>query len=273
MLLAPDEPAPVLAFRCDGKSDFVITVDHASARIPRSLRSLGLSDTDLDRHIAWDIGALAVAESVSAALDAPLVAQNYSRLVIDCNRRPGEPAAIPAISECTPIPGNLHLRAAQVSARRREIWEPYHEHLRVLLDERAVAGKRTILIFQHSMTDVFMGVRREMQAAVICGQDRRFAERLLEALRSQPGLIVGDNEPYSGKDQISYSMPHHAESRGLPHAEVEIRQDLIQRPEGVAEWAERMRIALSAAAEAFFAQRSAPAISASMSRVSRGEWG
>ena len=249
-LLAADEPSAVLASRRDGRSAFVIAVDHASRRIPKCLATLGLAQPDLERHIAWDIGALAVAQSVSAALDAPLVAQNYSRLVIDCNRRPGDPASIPTISESTLIPGNLDLPAEQISARQREVFDPYHQHLGALLEERAAAGRRTILIVQHSMTNVFKGVRREMHAAVLYNRDPRFGGCLLEALRSETGLIVGDNEPYSGKEQIGYTLPHHGESRGIPHVEVEIRQDLIQLPSGHAEWSRRMTAALLAAEQA-----------------------
>jgi predicted N-formylglutamate amidohydrolase len=221
-LLAADEPHPVLASRRGGRSAFVIVVDHASRRIPKRLATLGLAQSDLERHIAWDIGALAVAQSVSAALDAPLVAQNYSRLVIDCNRRPGDPTSIPTISESTLIPGNLDLPAEQVSARQREIFEPYHQHLSALLEERAAAGR-----------------------------DRRFADCLLEALRSERELVVGDNEPYSGKQEIGYTLPHHGERRGIPHLEVEIRQDLVQLPSGQAEWSRRMTAALLAADQAF----------------------
>jgi predicted N-formylglutamate amidohydrolase len=250
-LLAADEPHPVLASRRNGRSVFVIAVDHASRRIPKRLATLGLAHSDLERHIAWDIGALAVAHSVSEALDAPLVAQNYSRLVIDCNRRPEDPSSVPTISESTPIPGNLDLSAEQVSTRRREIFEPYHQHLGALLEERAAAGRRTILIVQHSMTNVYKGVRREMHAAVLYNHDGRFARCLMEALRSEPALIVGDNEPYSGKQEIGYTLPHHGESRGIPHVEIEIRQDLIQTPSGQAEWSRRMTTALLAAEEAF----------------------
>jgi len=250
-LLAADEPPPVLASRRNGRSVFVIAVDHASRRIPRSLATLGLAQSDLERHIAWDIGALAVAQHVSAALDAPLVAQNYSRLVIDCNRRPGDPSSIPTISESTPIPGNLHISNEQVSAREREIFEPYHRHLGALLEERAAAGRRTILIVQHSMTNVFKGVRREMHAAVLYNKDARFAQCLLEVLRCEAGLVAGDNQPYSGKDQIGYTLPHHGESRNIPHVEVEIRQDLIQLPAGQIEWSGRMTAALLAAQERF----------------------
>jgi predicted N-formylglutamate amidohydrolase len=250
-LLAPDEPSPVLASRREGRSAFVIAVDHASQRIPRCLATLGLDPADLERHIAWDIGALAVAQSVSAALDAPLVAQNYSRLVIDCNRRFGDATSIPTVSEATVIPGNRALTEEEISARQREIFEPYHRHLAGLLEERAAAGRRTILIVQHSMTNVFLGVRRKMHAAVLYNQDRRFAGCLLEALRSEASLIVGDNEPYSGKEQVGFTLPHHGENRGLPHVEVEIRQDLVQLPSGQAEWSHRMASALLAAEQAF----------------------
>jgi len=250
-LLAGDEPPPVLATRRNGQSAFVIAVDHASRRIPRCLASLGLAQSDLERHIAWDIGALAVAQSVSASLDAPLIAQNYSRLVIDCNRRPGDPTSIPTISESTRIPGNLNLPAEQVCVRQREIFEPYHEHLSALLEERAAAGRRTILIVQHSMTDVFKGSRRAMHAAVLYNRDPRFAGCLLQALRSEAGLIVGDNEPYSGKQEVGYTLPHHGERRGIPHVEVEIRQDLIQLASGQVEWSHRMTAALLAAEQTF----------------------
>jgi len=250
-LLAAAEPSPVLASRRDGCSAFVIAVDHASQRIPRRLGTLGLASSDLARHIAWDIGALSVAQRVSAALDAPLVAQNYSRLVIDCNRRFGDPTSIPTISESTPIPGNRDVPEEEIGARQREIFEPYHQHLAGLLEERAAAGRRTILIVQHSMTNVFLGVRREMHAAVLYNQDRRFAECLLQALRSEAGIIVGDNEPYSGKEHVGFTLPHHGENRSIPHAEVEIRQDLVEFSSGQAEWGRRMSSALLAAEAAF----------------------
>jgi predicted N-formylglutamate amidohydrolase len=252
-LLAPDEPPAVTAKRRTGTSCYVIAVDHASRRVPRCLGTLGLSEADLRRHIAWDIGALAVAEGVSAALDAPLVAQNYSRLVIDCNRRLGDPGSIPPLSETTAIPGNVGIPEEQVTARQREVFEPYHAHLRDLLDERAGAGRRTILIVQHSMTDVFLGVRREMHAAILYDHDARFAGCLLEALRSQPGLIVGDNQPYSGKERVGFTTPHHGEPRGIPHVEIEVRQDLITTSAGQQEWIGRITTALRSAESAYLA--------------------
>src|SRR6267142_5045609 len=135
-LLAADEPPPFIEAGRQGRSNFVIVVDHAGRRIPRRLGDLGLPASELQRHIAWGIGALGVARQVAAALDAPLLAQNYSRLVIDCNRDPKVPTSIPRVSEASEIPGNIGLSEADAAARRREIFDPYHERVRELLDER-----------------------------------------------------------------------------------------------------------------------------------------
>jgi predicted N-formylglutamate amidohydrolase len=252
MIIAPDEPPPFFASRPQGRSNFVIVVDHASARIPRRLENLGLSASELARHIAWDIGALAVAHQVSEALDAPLVAQNYSRLVIDCNRDPGVATSIPTLSELTHIPGNIGLSEADKAARRSEIFDPYHQHVSALLDARAAAGRPTILVSQHSMTNVFKGDQREMHAAVLYNRDRRFAGLLLEMLRREAGMIIADNEPYFVSDETDYSIPRHGEARGLPHVEIEIRQDLLLDAAGQAEWAARITRGLRQAEQALF---------------------
>jgi predicted N-formylglutamate amidohydrolase len=243
-LLDPDEPTPVLEIGREQRSAFVIAVDHASPCIPQRLGTLGLPDAELERHIAWDIGALEVAQRVAAELDAPLVASNYSRLVIDCNRDPRVAASIPIVAELTEIPGNKGLSAAERTARRVEIFQPYHDRLRQLLDERQRAGRPTILVAQHSMTDVFKGVRREMHAAVLYNRDRRFAGLVLDALRGEPGLRVADNEPYFVSDETDYTIPQHGEARGLPHVEIEIRQDLVRAEAGQAAWAARIARAL-----------------------------
>jgi len=250
-LLAPDEPPPFLAERPDGRSIFVIVVDHAGAYIPRRLNNLGVNPDELKRHIAWDIGALAVARRVSAALDAPLIAQNYSRLVIDCNRDPKVGSSICTVSEHTAIPGNVDLSAEQALLRRNEIFEPYHSRVRALLDEREKAGQPTILVAQHSMTDVYKGNARSMHAAVLYNRDRRFAHLVLEQLRREPGLVIGDNEPYFVSDETDYTIPVHGEGRKLPHVEIEIRQDLIAGEAGQSEWAGRIAHALQDAERAF----------------------
>jgi predicted N-formylglutamate amidohydrolase len=250
-LLAADEPPPFVEFGTHGQSRFLILVDHASRRIPRRLGDLGLPPVELQRHVAWDIGALAVAKQVAAALDAPLIAQNYSRLVIDCNRDPQVASSIPTIGESLEIPGNIGLSSAAVAARRAEIFDPYHQRVRALLDARLATGRSTILVAQHSMTNIFKGVRREMHAAVLYNRDRRFAGLVLDMLRREAGLLIGDNEPYFVSDATDYTVPRHAEARGLPHVEIEIRQDLIGDDVGQDEWARRITGALRDAERAF----------------------
>jgi predicted N-formylglutamate amidohydrolase len=260
-LLAPDEPPAFQEFQMEGRSDFIIVADHAGARIPRRLANLGLPGSELKRHIAWDIGALSVARRAAEALDAPLVAQNYSRLVIDCNRDPKVAASIPCISELREIPGNIGLSAEEIAARRTEIFDPYHRRIRELLDRRQAIGRRAILVAQHTMTDVYKGDRRQMHAAVLYNRDRRFAGAVLEMLRREPHLIIADNEPYFVSDQTDYTIPHHAEARLLPHVELEIRQDLVNDEAGQAEWGIRIARVLQEAQREFDAADPRNAIS------------
>jgi predicted N-formylglutamate amidohydrolase len=243
-LLAADEPPAFQEIQSEGRSDFIIVVDHAGARIPRRLANLGLPDSELTRHIAWDIGAFGVARRVAELVDAPLVAQNFSRLVIDCNRDPKVETSIPRISELREIPGNIGLSSSEIAARRTEIFDPYHRRIRKLLDDRQATGRRAILVAQHTMTDVYKGDRRHMHAAVLYNRDRRFAGVVLTMLRRERHLIIADNEPYFVSDETDYTIPHHAEARSLLHVELEIRQDLVDDGAGQAEWAARIAGAL-----------------------------
>ncbi len=251
VLLAADEPSACCVTNPSGSSNFVIVVDHASSRIPRCLGALGLPRAELSRHIAWDIGALAVAQEVASLLDATLIAQNYSRLVMDCNRDPSVDSSIPVLAEYAEVPGNIGLTAAHRAARRRAIFDPYHDCIRKLLDERQAAGRLTILIAQHTMTNIFRGEAREMHAAVLYNRDRRFAGLMLEALRSNSQLLIADNEPYFVSDATDYTIPHHGEARSLPHVEIELRQDLVAEPAGQREWSQRLVTALRSAEHEF----------------------
>jgi predicted N-formylglutamate amidohydrolase len=251
-LIEDGEPPPLFEERRDGASNFLIMVDHGGALIPRRLKNLGLLPADLRRHIAWDIGALAVARGMAAALDARLVAQNYSRLVIDCNRDPAVPSSIPTLSEATQIPGNIGLSAAQAAARRVAIFDPYHDHVRSVLDERKAAGRPTFLVAQHTMTNIYQGMRRDMHAAVLYNRDRRFAGLVLDELRREAQWTIADNQPYFVSDATDYTIPRHGEARGLPHVEIEIRQDLVTETAGQLEWAQRMSDALRGAERIFF---------------------
>lgn len=239
-LLLPSEPSPFRVLRPDGKAPFVLTADHAGRLLPQRLGQLGLTSADLERHIAWDIGIAGVTEVLSELLDAPAILQTYSRLVIDCNRTPGMPTSIPLISEATVIPGNQALSPAEAAARRVEVFEPYHAAITQLLDARAAAEQRTILVAMHSFTPVYLGERRAVEIGVLYNRDPSYPSILLELLRSGGDLVVGDNEPYSVSDASDYGIPIHGERRGLPHAEIEIRQDLIASSAGQRDWAARM---------------------------------
>lgn len=236
-LLAEDEPPPVRMLREDGASDFLLTADHAGRLVPRALGDLGLPASELDRHIAWDIGIAGVTGALSYALDAVAVLQTYSRLVIDCNRGHGVDSSIPTVSETIAIPGNRDVPPEQRTARQREIFVPYHARIRELLDARLKARRRTVLVAMHSFTPIFRGERRVMHVGVL---DRRLAAIMLDLLRAEPDFVVGDNAPYAMNDHTDYGMPIHGERRGLPHVELEIRQDLIADETGQHDWAARL---------------------------------
>jgi predicted N-formylglutamate amidohydrolase len=239
-LLAADEPVPVTVRNGDGPSPLLIVADHAGNLLPRALGRLGVPPSELTRHIAWDIGIAAVGRLVADALGATLVEQNYSRLVIDCNRTPGSDTSIPEISELTPIPGNRDLSEGRKAARVREIFRPYHDRIEAELDRRRQAGRPAALVALHSFTPVFAGVARPWHAGVLYNRDPRFAHLLMALLAREPGLLVGDNEPYSVTDASDYTIPVHGERRGLHHVAIEIRQDLIAGPEGQRTWGGRL---------------------------------
>ncbi|MDU3096350.1 MAG: N-formylglutamate amidohydrolase [Bradyrhizobium sp.] len=240
LLLQPDEVPPVLEQNAGGTSAFLFTCDHYGRLLPRALGDLGLDASELERHIAWDIGIAGVAEAVSRALDAHLVAQRYSRLVIDCNRSPGAPNAIPMISERTTIPGNEGLTHEDAALRRRAIFDPYHDRITAVLDARKAAGRPTVLVALHSFTPVYAGIARPWHIGTLYQHDRVLPPLLLKARRAEPDLVVGDNQPYAVGNGTDYTIPVHGEGRGLITSGIEIRQNEIADPEGQQRWAERL---------------------------------
>ena len=247
MLLAPDEPAPVLERNTDGPSPFLLTADHYGRLTPRALGNLGVSAAEWERHIAWDIGIGRVTTLLSDALGAHMIAQRYSRLVIDCNRPPGVASSIPIISEATRIAGNEGLSHAEREARRLEIFKPYHDRLGAILDARLGLRQPTILLAMHSFTPVYADVARPWQIGTLYNRDKRLAAILLELLRAEGDLTVGDNQPYAASDATDYCIPVHCEPRALIHCGIEIRQDLIADEAGQHAWAERLTRVFSAA--------------------------
>ncbi len=246
-LLAADEPAPVTVERPDAPSVFLLACDHAGKRIPRALGDLGLSAEDRERHIAWDIGALAVARDLSARLDATLISQTYSRLVIDCNRDPSAADSIATVSETTPIPGNENLAPEDAEARVREILRPYQDAIGAALDARDRAGRRSVLVAVHSFTPVYKGVARPWHIGILYNRDPRLPHAVLARARAAGDLCVGDNEPYRVSDATDYTIPVHGEKRGIAHVEIEIRQDLVADKRGQGEWAARLEDYLTGA--------------------------
>jgi predicted N-formylglutamate amidohydrolase len=236
-LLGPTDPRPVTVDNAEGASPFLLVADHAGNFIPRTLERLGLTEADLQRHIGWDIGIAGLGRLLADALDAVLIRQNYSRLVIDANRPPASASSIPEFSELTPIPGNVGLDDSSKAARAREIFWPYHERIEAELESRRRSGRPTVLIALHSFTPIFKGVARPWQAAVLYNRDRRLSDSLLALLKRQSALVVGDNEPYFVSDMTDYTIPVHGERHGLHHALIEIRQDLIADESGQRGWA------------------------------------
>jgi len=240
LLLGQTDVPPIHEDNAAGQSPFLLTCDHYGRLIPRVLGDLGLAADELTRHIAWDIGIAGVAGTLSRQLGAHLIAQRYSRLVIDCNRPPTAPSSIPRISEATTIRGNEGLARDAVLARRRAIFDPYHRRIDEVIDQRMAEKRPTILVSLHSFTPVYAGVRRPWHIGTLYHRDKTLPPLLLKALRAEGDLVVGDNEPYAVSDETDYTIPVHGEARGLTNSGIEIRQDLIADESGQQQWAERL---------------------------------
>jgi predicted N-formylglutamate amidohydrolase len=240
LLLGGDDVVPVFEQNPGGRSPFLLVSDHFGRQLPARLGNLGLPEGELVRHIAWDIGIAGVASKLSDRLDAHLIAQNYSRLVIDCNRPPHVAGSIPRISETTEIPGNARLAEVAVEARQREVFEPYHRRISRVIDHRERSAKPTLLVALHSFTPVYKGIARPWHVAALHRRGERLPPLLLQALRAEGNLVVGDNEPYAVGEDTDYTIPVHAEARGLINTGIEIRQDLIADADGQRQWAERL---------------------------------
>jgi len=249
-LLRPGDPAPYTVEHDHGASAFFFTCDHAGRAIPAALGDLGVSESERMRHIAWDIGVAELGRRLARRLDAFLITQTYSRLVIDCNRHPGSPQSIVTVSERTAIPGNEGITTEQAEERATEIFHPYHDRIRAELDARAAQGRPTVLVTLHSFTPVFMDDRRAMHGGVLYNRDGRLGRALLAQLRSESGLVIGDNEPYAATDATDYALVVHGERRGLLHVEIEVRQDLIDHAAGQDAWADRLARVLPRALQA-----------------------
>ena len=242
--LLEGEHEAVLLVNAGGRSPYVLIAEHASNRLPKKLGTLGLDESDLERHIAWDIGAEQVARRLSLLLDAPLVLQGYSRLAYDCNRPPDAPDAMPELSETTHIPGNRNLSPADKLARIREIYRPFHAAIADLLDARSAEGIRSLVVTIHSFTPVYKGEPRSVELGILHDRDRRLAEKLITSF---PGVDARFNEPYGPEDGVLHTLNVHAVPRRLEHAMIEIRNDLVADERGQQHWAQRLCASLTQA--------------------------
>src|SRR4030081_1869283 len=258
LLLGSEDVPPVLEDNAAGRSPFLLTCDHYGRLIPRILGDLGLPASDLARHIAWDPGIAGVADALSKHLGAHLIAQRYSRLVIDCNRPPDASSSIPRISEATVISGNEGLARDAIEARRRWIFDPYHRRIREVIDARLRDSVPTVLVSLHSFTPVYAGIARPWHIGTLYHRDTKLPPLLLKLLREEPDLVVGDNEPYAVSDETDYTIPVHGEARGLMNTGIEIRQDLIADQAGERLWADRLARILAEIETTLRAQRLLP---------------
>ncbi|MCP4327892.1 MAG: N-formylglutamate amidohydrolase [Alphaproteobacteria bacterium] len=249
-LLSDDDMVPVDVLNQHGTSRIVLTCEHAGQAIPRSLGDLGLSRENMERHIAWDIGAAGLALLMSEMLDAVLVLQNFSRLVIDCNRPPDSPEFIPAASDGTIVPRNSDLSEFDRQNRHREIHHPYHDCISGILDRRSAEPNLPLLVSVHSFTPRFDGFDRPWDLGLLYNRDNRLAQatkRSLDLL--DQSVHVAFNEPYAVSDISDYTIPIHGERRGIAHLLIEVRNDHLGSTSGQQAWAERLCSALSLTSE------------------------
>jgi predicted N-formylglutamate amidohydrolase len=238
---------PVVVVNEAGRSPFVLLCEHASRLFPAGYGRLGLPAAELDRHIAWDLGAAEVAMRLACILDAPLFLAGYSRLLIDLNRPPESPTSIPEVSEATAIPGNIGLDEAERRRRYRLWFRPFHDAVAAHLDSRA--GRATAVVGMHSFTPVFAGVSRSWHAGVLFRRAEAFGEALAAAIEARAEVPVGRNEPYRVSIETDFTVPVHGDARGLAAALIEVRQDLVTDVLGIERWSRTLAGALAAVAE------------------------
>jgi len=244
------ERKPFGIWNRNGDSEFFFVCDHAANFIPKSLSGLGLGKIQLASHIAYDIGALSLSKIMAKKLNAPLIWQNYSRLMIDSNRHLEHEKLIPEESDGVVVEGNDSIDEEIRNERIDLIFTPYHDKIAELLNEREKQISRTIFVSVHSFTPLMKGFRRPWEIGVLSGNDKIFSKEVLKFLKTNEEYCIGDNEPYK-VDSKDFTIPEHAIKRGLPYVLLEVRQDLISARKGRKFWAEIISLALSKARESF----------------------
>jgi predicted N-formylglutamate amidohydrolase len=223
----------------DPAAGLVLIADHASNHVPAEYAALGLPASEFARHIAWDIGVEPLTRALAARLRVPAVLSHFSRLLIDPNRGDDDPTLVMRLSDGAVVPGNARIDAAERDARIERFWRPYDRAITDTIDGCFAAGRPPMLFSIHSFTPNWRGSPRPWHCGILWNRDPRLAEFLLDRLGADPALVVGDNEPYHG-DLDGDTMNRHGLARGLVHGLLEIRQDLIAEPAGVAAWTDRL---------------------------------
>ncbi|MCB1472317.1 MAG: N-formylglutamate amidohydrolase [Rhodobiaceae bacterium] len=228
----------------DPACGFLLLCDHARNALPARYGTLGLPHSELERHIGYDIGVEGVTRKIAARLGMPAVMTRFSRLLIDPNRGADDPTLVMRISDGAVVPGNRNADAAEIDYRKRRFYLPYDRAISEAIDAAIAAGKPPALFSIHSFTPVWRGVERPWHVGVLWDRDARLPAPMIETLREDAGLVVGDNEPYTGELEGD-TMNRHGTRRGLAHALIEVRQDLITDEAGIEEWANRLSALLT----------------------------
>lgn len=248
-LLAATDPPVVQRINPNGQAPILFVSDHDTNAVPATLDRLGLPHQALARHIGYDIGIAYVARRLSARFDAPLITSGYSRLVVDVNRHPGTSGSIPTVADGTTVPGNQNLDDGAHQARLDALFHPYHIAIVETLDALIARGPAPLVVALHSFTPALLvdGIARPWPIGFLWGSDDRASLRAITTFRHQfPTVHVGANQPYSGSNPEGYTIPVHAERRGLHNLTPEFRQDLIATPQGGDLWADRFASTLAA---------------------------
>lgn len=237
-LLSNKDKRPFQIFEGNPKQPWILLGDHAGSSYPASTKQLGLPGAEQQRHIAYDLGIELLLQRLNILTDATIVIGNYSRLVIDLNRPLHYDDSIAVQSDGSLIPGNQNLTDDERRERQEEIFWPYHRAIEAVIKKIIMQGLKPIIISLHSFCCQLNGQeKRPWHAGVLWNKDDRLAGKLLNFLKGKTEWHIGDNQPYSGQDPCSFTLPFHAEPLYLPQVLLEIRQDMLESTAQVEDWA------------------------------------
>lgn len=243
-ILGPSDPSPVVFLNDGGAGLFVLGCEHAGNAVPEMLETLGLTEAERERHIAWDIGGQALTRDISGRLDCPAIMQRYSRLVYDCNRTVDHPGAFVVEADGSQVVGNKLLSDTDKAAREREIYRPFHDQLTNLIERRRAQQTRFAYVAIHSFNEAVRGQKRPWHIGFIYNQHAAMSKHLIRWFETNTDYVVGDNAPYSPIDAVDHTVRVQAEVRGIPYSMIEVRNDLLRDEAGIGHWADLIARAL-----------------------------